>query len=233
MSQMKLPTTASSSTECRNQPLLFQELGSRKVVADVSGGTLSSDGGVLLLRQVDLSLGLTSRLASCFGDQRHQIFVEHSVPELLAQRLYAQALGYEDVNDHQQLRRDPLLATACGKKDPLGEDRTFHPGPALAGPSTLNRLELSNNKNSRCHKLPHDPKKIQALLVEMGARCLPKHAVEIVIDHGLVRKPACRLLLSGALQKQRALGAGRPGDDGRTGPALSDWSGAGARLQRI
>jgi len=179
---MKLPTTASSSTECRNQPLLFQELGSRKVVADFSGGTLSSDGGVLLLRQVDLSLGLTRRLADCFGDQRNPIFVEHAVPELLAQRIYAQALGYEDVNDHQQLRCDPLLATACGKKDPLGENRTFHPGPALAAPSTLNRLELSNNRNSRCHKLPHDPQRIQALLLEMGARCLPKDAVEIVVD---------------------------------------------------
>jgi hypothetical protein len=180
---MKLPTTASSSTDCRNQPLLFQDLGSRKVVADFSGGTLSSDGGVLLLRQVDLSLGLTSRLAACFGDQRHPGFVEHSVPELLAQRLYAQALGYEDINDHQQLRHDPLLATACGKKDPLGTDRVFHPGPALAAASTLNRLELSNNKrNSRCHKLPHDPKKLQALLLEMGARCLPKNAVEIVVD---------------------------------------------------
>jgi hypothetical protein len=179
---MKLPPTASSSTDCKNQPLLFQELGSRKVVADFSGGTLSSDGGVLFLRQVDLSLGLTRRLAGCFGDQRHQVFVEHSVPELLAQRLYAEALGYEDVNDHQQVRHDPLLATACGKTDPLGEDRIFHPGPALAAPSTLNRLELSNNKNSRCHKLPHDPKKIEALLLEMGVRCLPKHAVEIVID---------------------------------------------------
>ena len=179
---MKLSTTASSATECRNQPLLFQDLGSRKVVADFSGGTLSSDGGVLLLRQVDLALGLTRRLAGCFGDQRNPIFVEHSVPELLAQRIYAEALGYEDVNDHQQLRRDPLLATACGKKDPLGENRTFHPGPALAAPSTLNRLELSNNKNSRCHKLPHDPNRIQALLLEMGARCLPRYAEEIVID---------------------------------------------------
>jgi hypothetical protein len=179
---MKRPTTASSSTDCRNEPLLFQELGSRKVVADFSGGTLSSDGGVLLLRQVDLSLGLTRRLAGCFGDRRQPIFVEHSLPELLAQRIYGEALGYEDLNDHQQLRRDPLLATACGKKDPLGEKRAGHRGPALAGPSTLNRLELSNNKNSRCHKLPHDPKKIQALLLEMGARCLPKEAGEIVVD---------------------------------------------------
>lgn len=179
---MKLPPTASSATECKNQPLLFQDLGPRKVVADFSGGTLSSDGGVLFLRQVDLSLGLTCRLAGCFGDQRDQVFVEHSVPELLAQRLYAEALGYEDINDHQELRRDPLLATACGKKDPLGQDRIFHPGPALAAPSTLNRLELSNNKNTRCHKVPHDPKKIEALLLELGVRCLPKHALEIVID---------------------------------------------------
>src|SRR3954467_10015160 len=109
---MKQPSTASSSTQCRNQPLLFQDVGSRKVVADFSGGDLSSDGGVLLLRQVDRCLGLTRRLAECFGDQRNQIFVEHSVPELLAQRIYAQALGYEDINDHQNLRCDPLLATA-------------------------------------------------------------------------------------------------------------------------
>src|ERR1700752_4248771 len=146
---MKLPPTASSRTDCRNQPLLFQDLGPRKVVADFSGGTLSSDGGVLLLRQVDLALGLTWRLAQCFGDQRQQVFVEHSVPELLAQRLYTQALGYEDLNDHEHLRRDPLLATACGKEEPLGSDRVFHPGPALAAPSTLNRLELSNHKKSR------------------------------------------------------------------------------------
>ena len=182
LSQMKLPPTASCSTDCKNQPLLFQDLGPRKVVADFSGGTLSSDGGVLLLRQVDLSLGLTRRLAGCFGDQRNGIFVEHSVPELLAQRVYAQAQGYEDLNDHQYLRSDPLLATACGKEDPLGEDRIFHPGPALAAPSTLNRLELSNNRKTRCHKLPHEPKKIQALLLEVGVRCLPKHALEIVID---------------------------------------------------
>jgi hypothetical protein len=140
---MKLPTTASSSTECRNQPLLFQDLGSRKVVADFSGGTLSSDGGVLLLRQVDLNLGLTRRLAECFGDERQQVYVDHSVRQLLTQRIYGLALGYEDVNDHAQLRRDPLLATACDKRDPLGEDRfnPSHRGLALAGPSTLNRLE--------------------------------------------------------------------------------------------
>lgn len=162
--------------------MLFQDLAARKVVADFSGGTLSSDGGVLLVRQVDLALGLTRRLAGCFEDARHPVFVEHVLPELLAQRIYTAALGYEDLNDHQRLRRDPLLATACGKEDPLGTQRPFHPGAPLAAPATLNRLELSNNKHTRAHKLPHDPKKIEALLLRLGARCLPKHAGEIVVD---------------------------------------------------
>jgi hypothetical protein len=182
LSQMKLPSTASSKTDCKKQPLLFQDLCSRKVVADFSGGILSTDGGALLLRQVDNTLGLTRRLADCFEDRRNPLFVEHAVQELISQRVFGQALGYEDLNDHNQLRRDPLMATACGKEDPLGEDRPVHAGAALAGASTLNRLELSNNRNSRCHKVPHDPKKIEALLVEMGARCVPKHAEEIIVD---------------------------------------------------
>ena len=184
LSPMKTPFTASSKTDCKEQPLLFQDLGSRQVVADFSGGTLSSDGGVLLLREVDANLGLTQSLAQCFDDHRQQVFVDHAVPEMLAQRIFGLGLGYEDVNDHDKLRLDPLLATACSKSDPLGEDR-FNPAPrgiALAGSSTLNRLELSNNRNSRCHKLPHDPAKIEACLLQMGVRCLPKHAVEVVVD---------------------------------------------------
>lgn len=181
---MKTPITASSETECKEQPLLFQDLGRRKVVADFTGGRLSSDGGVLLLRQVDDNLGLTRGLARCFADGRDPRFVDHAVQEMLAQRIYAQAQGYEDLNDHEQLRRDPLLATACNKKDPLGEQR-FNPadrGSALAAPSTLNRLELSNNRQSRCHKLPHDPARIEAHLLKMGVRSVPRHASEIVLD---------------------------------------------------
>ena len=181
---MKTPNTASSKTECTNQPLLFQDLHRRKVVADFSGGTLSSDGGVLLLRQVDNHLGLTLAVADCFTDYRKQVFVDHSVRELVAQRIFGLALGYEDINDHQRLRLDPLLATACEKRDPRGSDR-FKPadrGIALAGASTLNRLELSNNRASRCHKLPHDPAQLQACLLKLGVRCLPKHATEIVLD---------------------------------------------------
>jgi hypothetical protein len=154
------------------------------VVLDFSGGTLSSDGGLPLLRQIDASLGLTRTLAGCFRDQRDQRFVDHSMPQLLAQRIYGLALGYEDLNDHEHLRRDPLLATACDKADPLGQDR-FNPldrGIALAAPSTLNRLELSNNKFTRCHKLPHDPGQVENCLLTMGVRQLPKHAKEIVLD---------------------------------------------------
>jgi hypothetical protein len=164
--------------------MLFTELGPRDVVADFSGGTLSTDAGALLLRQVDINLGMTCSLAQCFHDGRHQVWVEHSVQQMLAQRIYGLALGYEDINDHEQLRRDPLLATACNKTDPLGENR-LNPedrGIALAAPCTLNRLELSNNKSTRCHKLPHDPAKVEGCLLQMGVRCLPKHAEEVVVD---------------------------------------------------
>src|SRR6266481_3796115 len=178
MSNAKLTLAA------QQQPLLFTDLGSRQVVADFSGGTLSTDAGALLLRQVDINLGLTVELAQCFYDQRNPVWVDHSVEELLRQRIFGTALGYEDINDHQRLRLDPLLAAACGKTDPMGEQRVLpqHRGIALASPATLNRLELSNNKNSRCHKLPHDPAKIEACLLEMGVRCLPKHAREVVLD---------------------------------------------------
>jgi len=166
------------------QPLLFEALGSRQVVADFSAGTLSSDGGVLLLRQVDRGLGLVRALSACFVDRRDQRWVDHSVEQLLAQRIYAQALGYEDLNDHASLRRDPLLAVACEKLDPTGKDRLLpqFQDAALAGPSTLNRLELSNHKTTRCHKIAHVPAEVEACVLEMGARCLPKHAEELVLD---------------------------------------------------
>ena len=166
------------------QAFLFDDLGARQVQSDFSGGPLSSDAGALLLRQVDRNLGLSDELAKCFYDRRDPEWVDHSVPELLRQRLFGLALGYEDLNDHQRLRLDPLMAVACGKTDPLGQQRFLppHRGIALAAPSTLNRLELSNNKATRCHKLPHDPAKVEACLLKLGVRCLPKHAREIVLD---------------------------------------------------
>jgi hypothetical protein len=180
----KTHLAAPRATDCSHQPLLFQDLGPRQVVAEFTAGDLSSDGGVLLLRRVDHGLGLSRALAGCFRDARDARFVDHSVPQLLAQRLYGLALGYEDLNDHTFLRRDPLLATACDKLDPLGLAR-FNPafrGAALAAPCTLNRLELSNNKATRCHKLSHDPAAVEQCLLTMGARALPKHAREVVLD---------------------------------------------------
>jgi Transposase DDE domain group 1 len=164
------------------QSLFFDDLGCRRVQADFSGGHLSSDGGVLFLRQIDRGLGVSRTLASCFMDRRNQVFVDHKVEELLAQRLHGLALGYEDLNDHDTLRLDPLLAVAAGKLDPLGEDRLQDQGHALAAPSTLNRLELSNNKSTRYHKIAHDPEKIKNALLTMALRCLPKRATEIILD---------------------------------------------------
>lgn len=181
---MKTHHPASSTTGCNQQPLLFPDLGSRKVVVDFTAGDLSSDGGVLLLRQVDQGLGLSRTLAGCFHDARDARYVDHTLPQLVAQRLYGLALGYEDLNDHALLRRDPLLAAACDKRDPFGQDR-FNPafrGVALAAPATLNRLELSNHKSTRCHKLSHDPAAVEACLLTMGVRCLPRHAREVVLD---------------------------------------------------
>lgn len=176
-------TQAFSSTPL-SQAFLFEDLGSRKVTVDFSGGHLSSDGGLLLLRQLDASLGLTRSLAACFVDRRTQRFVEHSLPELLAQRVLGLAAGYEDLNDHDTLRRDPLMAVVAGKEDPLGLDRHCErdKGNALASDSTLNRLELGNSKKSGAHKIQADHKKIEALLVQKGVGTLAKNTREVVID---------------------------------------------------
>ena len=154
------------------------------MVADFSGGHLSSDGGVLLLRQIDHGLGVTRALAACFGDSRDARFVEHSVAELLAQRVHGLALGYEDLNDHAELRRDPLLAVAAGKLDPLGAARRdpADRGQALAAAPTLHRLELGNCRDSRYHKIAHDPAAIEATLLAMGVRALPRETTEVVLD---------------------------------------------------
>jgi hypothetical protein len=181
---MKTPHTVLPTTDCQHQPLLFEDLGSRRVVADFSGGYLSSDSGALLLRQVDHGLGLTLRLARAFRDERDPRYCDHTLRQLLAQRLYGMALGYDDLNDHLTLRRDPLLAVACDKRQPLGEDRlhAHDHGVALAGPATLNRLELGHQPNDRYHKIHADPEAVETALLELGVRCLDKQAREIVLD---------------------------------------------------
>ena len=182
---------ATRQTECFTEPLLFQDLGARKVVADFSGGQLSSDGGALLLRQVDAALGLSRTLAGCFLDRRHPDLIEHSVAELLAQRLFGLALGYEDLNDHAELRRDPLLAAAAGKVDVLGAERRCpeHRGFALASPATLNRLELSAEFFDYYRKIHPDAQAVGATLLKMGVRCLPKEAEVLVLDFDATDDP--------------------------------------------
>lgn len=174
----------SSSTVCFSQPILFDCLDSRQVVADFSGGFLSNDGGALLLRQIDRGLQVSASLAACFRDERDPRWVEHSLTELMSQRLIGMALGYEDLNDHNQLRRDPLLAVACEKPDPLGTNRVCAEdrGKALASAPTLNRLELGGERVDRYHKITHDPKQVEQCLLTMGVRCLPKHAQEVIVD---------------------------------------------------
>lgn len=161
------------------------------MVADFSGGHLSSDGGVLLLQQVDRGLGLSRALAGCFEDRRRPDLIEHSVEQLIAQRLQALALGYEDLNDHRQLRCDPLVAVAVGKVDVFGQERRCpeHRGFALASPATLNRLELSAQFADHYRKIHPDPAAVGQTLLEMGARCLPKEAEVLVLDFDATDDP--------------------------------------------
>ena len=121
-------------TECIQTRFGFARHFKREIVGEFSGGTMTSDAGALLLREADLRMNLLARFSQCFLDGRHPDLIEHSVEQMLAQRVYALALGYEDLNDHELLRNDPLLRMLAGKAEPDKE--------ALAGKSTLNRLEL-------------------------------------------------------------------------------------------
>ena len=112
-------------TECIPKQLEFQGLGRRQVVADFKGGRVTSDAGALLLREVGEGSRILEQFSSCFVDQRNPLLVEHGLLELLAQRVYGIALGYEDLNDHDWIRHDALLATLVGKTDPTGENRVF------------------------------------------------------------------------------------------------------------
>ena len=151
--------------------LEFQGLGCRKVVAQFDGGTISSDGGSLLLREVDLRSAVLDRFATCFDDLRNRSYVEHSVRQLVSQRIYGLCLGYEDINDHEQLRYDPLFAAVCQQSDVEGgrRRRDSDVGQALAGKSTLQRLESTPreaNKPDRYHRVYADPARIEGFFVE-------------------------------------------------------------------
>lgn len=174
-------------TECNAQRILFQELFHREVVADFDGGNITSDAGGLLLGDINRSRRVIERFSECFTDYRDMDRVDHKLEELLAQRIYGIALGYEDLNDHDRLRCDPLLATLVGKADPLGEDRKREEdrGKALAGKSTLNRLELTPSdadEKSRYKKIVYHKERIERFFVEMFLDSYREAPGEIVID---------------------------------------------------
>jgi hypothetical protein len=161
-------------TECTQETFKFAAHFSRRVVAEFSSSQLTTDGGSLLLRQADRRIRLLCRLADCFVDRRDPVRIEHSVAEMVAQRVYGLALGYEDVNDHEQLRRDPLLGLLAGKRDL---------DAALAGKSTLNRLELSKtDPTSRYHKISYSEEKIDRLLVDLFLEAPREAPGRIVLD---------------------------------------------------
>ena len=110
-------------TDCTSSQMKFKGFGRRRVVGAFDGGRITSDGGVLLVREVAEGSGLIGKFASCFTDHRDAALIEHTVESLIAQRVLGLACGYEDLNDHDTLRDDPLLAVAAGKSDPLGEHR--------------------------------------------------------------------------------------------------------------
>src|SRR5262245_12503780 len=145
-------------TDCTASGLLFQPLGRRDVVAHFDGGPVTSDAGGLLLREVEAKFHVIDQFARCFTDHRDPELVEHTLPDLLQQRLLALCLAYGDLNDHDRLPHDPLLAVLVGKDDPTGarRRRARDRGKALAGKSTLNRLELTPvraNAGSRYKKI--------------------------------------------------------------------------------
>jgi hypothetical protein len=136
------------TTECTQEPFPFHPLNQREVRGQFDGGSITSDAGGLLLREVEKRTNIIGQFAICFADSRDPELVEHGVAELVGQRIYGLALGYEDLNDHEELRRDPLLAVLVEKEDVRGEERrrVRDQGTALAGKSTLNRMELGAAK---------------------------------------------------------------------------------------
>jgi len=175
------------TTECSGKLFEFHPLGQREVRADFSGGAITSDGGGLLLREVEKRTGIVARFAECFRDHRDRERIEHTVRELVAQRVYGLALGYEDLNDHEELRRDPLLAVLAEKADPTGGSRARERdrGKALAGKSTLNRLELTPaevEKKERYKKIAFDAAAVDRLLVQVFLESHAEAPAEIVLD---------------------------------------------------
>jgi hypothetical protein len=164
-------------TECSAEPSVFGRVEGRPVVAEFDSGAMTSDAGGLLLGAADRRLDLVRRIAGCFRDARDPRFVEHSVATLVGQRVFGIALGYEDLNDHDELRHDPLMAVLAAKLEACRSDCA-----PVAGKSTLNRLELSRETATRYHKISHEPSAIEALFVDLFLEAHAKAPKQIILD---------------------------------------------------
>jgi hypothetical protein len=164
-------------TECSAELFEFAPVEGRRVVAGFDGGAITTDAGALLLGQADRAIRLIERFAACFHDARMAELVEHQVSTLVLQRVFGIALGYEDLNDHDELRCDPVLAVLAGKLEARRADCA-----PLAGKSTLNRLELSRPEPTRYHKVSHDPAAIERLFVDVFLEAHRRVPEQIVLD---------------------------------------------------
>jgi hypothetical protein len=147
------------------------------VDAAFDAGLVTSDAGALLLKATDQAIGLIERLAGCFHDERRRELIEHEVATLVGQRVFAIALGYEDLNDHDELRHDPLMAVLAGKLTTKREECA-----PLAGKSTLNRLELGGPTMTRYHRIAWDATKIEALFIDLFLEAHPQPPKQIILD---------------------------------------------------
>jgi Transposase DDE domain group 1 len=164
-------------TQCSTELFDFPPVERRAVVAGFDGGAVTTDAGGLLLGATDRKLRLIERFADCFIDRRQPELIEHGVATLVGQRVFGIALGYEDVNDHDQLRHDPVMHVLAGKLSAHRDDCA-----PVAGKSTLNRLELSRPEVTRYHKIAHDPAAIEALFVTLFLEAHKVPPKEIMLD---------------------------------------------------
>ena len=164
-------------TECSAEQFDFGRVEGRAVEAAFDAGLVTSDAGALLLGATDRAIDLVGRFADCFRDHRRQDLIEHAVGTLIGQRVFGIALGYEDLNDHDELRHDPLMAVLSGKLAARRGDCA-----PVAGKSTLNRLELSRNEPSRYHKIAHDTAAIEALPVTLFLEAHTRPPAQIILD---------------------------------------------------
>jgi hypothetical protein len=164
-------------TQCSADLFDFAPVEGRRVEAAFDGGTITTDAGALLLGATDRAIGLVDRFAACFRDSRRPDLVEHAVATLVGQRVFGIALGYEDLTDHDPLRHDPALSVLFGK---LRGRRAAC--AALAGKSTLNRLELGRPEPTRYRKIGHDSEAIERLFVDLFLEAHKSPPKEIVLD---------------------------------------------------